>query len=313
MNSPRWILHAVEVSRMSFHSNPSQVLTWVIALLLCRLSDAAATDVTKIDRLPYRITHSGAYQLTEDLHFEQLRGAAISVEADDVSIDLNGATLSGTADASTLAVGIQSSSRSRITITNGRITGFYFGIDLRAPTDGQVRSHVVSDLVLSRNQYFGMRVVGAQSEVQRCTILDTGGSTRPGHTIPHGVRLVGAGTVMRDCQVIDLRLKRFDDGKGEIVGVHFDAAKDSVFERNLVVEQTDEADDQARPDDSKERTFGIWINGGPEKDTFVEVRNNTFVGFTVPVVFAPGSDGRASDNAFYDADRIPVRGKPAGN
>jgi len=296
---------------MSFHSNPSRVLTWAAAFLLCEISKAAATDVTNIDRLPYRITHSGAYQVMEDLHFEQLRGAAISVEADDVTIDLNGATLSGTADANTLAVGIQSSSRSRIKIANGRITGFYFGIDLRAPTDGQVRSHVVSDLVLSHNQYFGMRVVGAQSEVQRCTILDTGGSTRPSHTIPHGVRLAGAGNVMRNCQIIDLRLKRFDDGKGEIVGVHFDAAKDAIFERNLVMETRNEADDSSRPDDAKERAFGIWINGGPGNDSMVEVRNNTFIGFQVPVVFAPGSDGRASANFFYDADEKPVRGKPA--
>ena len=305
------ILQIVEAPDMQTQSKRFVGLTWAASLFLFSVSDAAASETTIIDRLPYRISSSGAFQFSGDLHFDQDRGAAILVEVDDVTIDLNGKTLSGTADGDTLAIGIQGNGRSNVTITNGRIAGFYFGIDLRAPADSGTHSHVISDLVLSRNQYFGMRVVGADSEVRWCTIIDTGGSTRPGHTIPHGARLVGARNIMRDCRIIDLRLQRFDDGKGEIVGVHFDAAKDSIFERNTVVELTTETDTPIQSDDTKERAFGIWINGGPKNDTFVEVRDNIFVGFNVPVVFSPGSDGRAAGNSFYDADQKPVRGKPA--
>ncbi len=286
------------------------MLAWSTCLFLSSVSHAAAAETTIINRLPYRILSSGAYEFGGDLHFEQSRGTAIVVEADDVTIDLKGSTLSGTADADTLAIGIQGNSRSQVTIMNGRIAGFYFGIDLRAPADNSTHTNVISDLILSRNQYFGMRIVGADSEIRQCTIIDTGGSTRPRHTIPHGVRLVGARNAMRDCRIIDMRLQRFDDGKGEIVGVHFDAAKDSIFERNLIVELNTETDDSLQSDDSKERTFGIWINGGPKNNTLVEVRDNTFVGFTVPVVFSPGSDGRAAGNTFYDAAQNPVRGTP---
>ncbi len=297
---------------MQTQSKRTRVPAWTALLLLCCSAvHTEAADTTTIDRVPYRIISSGTYAFAGDLRFEQLRGAAISVEADDVEIDLKGFTLSGTADTDTLAIGIHGNNRSRVRITDGRISGFYFGIDLRAPADNSTHANVVSDLVLSSNQYFGLRVVGRDSEVRRCTVIDTGGSTRPAHTIPHGIRLVGAGNVMRDCRIIDMRLQRFDDGKGEIVGVHFDAAKDSIFERNLIIERSTAAEDSSLSGDSKERMFGIWINGGPKNDTFVDVRDNTFVGFTVPVVFSPGSNGRAIGNTFYDANPKPVRGKAA--
>jgi hypothetical protein len=267
--------------------------------------------ITAITETPVRISAPGVYRLTSDLDFAALRGAAVEVEADGVTIDLNGRTLSGTADAETLAIGVHAVGRSNITITNGRITGFYFGIDVRASTDGSSQSHVVSNVTLARNLYFGMRVVGSDCEIRHCTITDTGDSTRPRHTIPHGVRLVGARNAMRDCTIIDLRLRRFDQGKGEVVGVHFDAAKDSVFERNAVIELANAGDDPFPVNELRERPFGMWINGGPEKDTFVVVRDNTFAGFTVPIAFAPGSDGRVTGNRFYDADQKPIRGKPA--
>jgi hypothetical protein len=296
---------------MQTQSKRIRVPAWTAVLLLSCAAGNTAAETTTIDRVPYRISSSGSYDFAGDLRFEQLRGPAISVEANDVEIDLNGFTLSGTVNTNTLAIGIQGNHCSQVTIKNGRISGFYFGIDLRAPADNSTHGNVISDLILSHSQYFGMRIVGRDSKVQRCTVIDTGGSTRPAHTIPHAVRLVGARNVMRDCRVIDMRLKRFDDGKGEVVGVHFDAAKDAVFEDNFLVELQTETDDLSPADDTKERMFGIWINGGLRNDTFVTVRNNTFVGFTVPVVFSPGSDGRAVDNKFYDAAQKPVRGKPA--
>ena len=109
----------------------------------------------------------------------------------------------------------------------------------------------------------------------------------------------------------DLRLRGFADGKGEIVGVHFDAAKGAVCEKNHFIEQVNAADAVFDRDDRRERRFGIWINGGPRNDTFVRVSGNVFRGFTVPVVFAPGSDGVVTNNTFINADTKPIRGKPA--
>ena len=59
---------------------------------------------------------------------------------------------------------------------------------------------------------------------------------------------------------------RFDHVEGEIVGIRFDAAKNCVFERNIVVELTNDGDDPVPANESQERSFGIWVSGGPEND-----------------------------------------------
>ena len=272
-----------------------------------------ATEPTPILQLPVRITESGSYALVGNLQFDGMRGAAIVIDVDNVAIDFGGQTISGLSDCNTLAIGVHAVGRRGISLSNGRITRFYFGIDIRPGKDAVNRctGHVLSNLILDGNYYFGLRVAGEACEVRHCSITDTGGSARPGHTIPHGARLIGERNSMRDCKIIDLRLKRFAEGKGEIVGVHFDAAKDSVFERNHVIELTNQEDDVRQSGEVKPRRFGIWVNGGPDKNTFLTVRDNIFVGFPVAVAFAPGSDGRVTGNRFHDAADQPIRGRPA--
>lgn len=273
----------------------------------------AADEPTLLTELPVRITESGDYRLGADLQFAATSGAAISIEADDVAIDFDGRTLRGTAGADTLAIGVRATSHRGLVLHNGTVTGFYFGVDIRNHPDQPPRSaqHEVSNLLLVRNHYFGMRLVGTDCRVRHCTVRDTGGSTRPRHTIPHGVRLVGTGNVMRDCTIIDLRLQHFPDGRGEIVGVHFDDAKGAVFADNCVMELANHRDDHFDASPPQERRFGMWINGGPQKDTFVTVSGNTFAGFPVPLAFAPGSNGTVSGNTFYGAGPKPIRGQPS--
>lgn len=270
-------------------------------------------DVHLIRELPFVAATSGTYQLASDLSFSKGSGAAITIRADDVTLDLDGKTLRGETDAATTAIGVLAIDRHRITISNGRIQGFYFGIDIRA-TDRNTKAstrHVLTRLVAERNWYFGMRVVGSNCLIADSQILDTGGSTKPRHTIPHGVRLVGENNTMRNCCVRNLHLKKFSDGKGEVVGVHFDAATGSVFESNGLVE-VETSDDETFPvDDTRERRFGLWVNGGAQKNTFLRVENNTFDGFVVPIAFAPGSDGIVTGNMFVNANAKPIRGKPA--
>ena len=289
-----------------------------LTLIFCLTGFAAAPfadeqPVQTIRALPFIAAEPGNYRLVEDLAYDLETGAAITVAADHVTIDLNNKLLRGTGGDATAAIGILAVDREGVTIKGGRVSGFYFGIDIRVtPRDANKSSrHVVSHVTTERNWYFGIRVVGPKSTVSDCHVLDTGGSTKPGHTIPHGVRLVGAENILRNCQVRDLRLRRFADGKGEIVGVHFDAAKGGICENNHFIELVNGTDDVFGADDDRERRFGLWINGGPQKDTFLRVSGNVFRGFAVPVVFAPGSDGVVTKNCFIDADTKPIRGKPA--
>lgn len=268
---------------------------------------------TLIATVPTRITKPGRYRLAADLIFPAATGVAITVEADNVTLDLNGKTLKGMAGDATSARGIVAVDHNRFTVINGGVEGFYFGIDIRASsrTAPQATRHRIENVTLHHNRYFGIRLIGTKSVIKNCLITDTGGSTKPGHTIPHGIRLVGNENVLRNCCVRDMRLRRFPGGKGEIVAVHFDATKNSVMEGNVFIELTNYADSPAAADDRKERRFGVWVNGGWRKDTFLRARDNVFWGFTVPFAFTPGTDGKVAGNVFHNAAKKPIRGRPA--
>lgn len=270
-------------------------------------------DIRPISNVPLRIRQPGRYRLVADLEYGKSTGAAIIVETDGVSLDLNGKKLIGTAGDATSAQGILAVDCNRISVSNGHVEGFYFGIDIRAGSRANPQSteHRVENVRLHRNRYFGIRLIGTKSVIHNCRITDTGGSTKAGHTIPHAVRLIGNENRLQDCCIRDMRLRRFLDGKGEIVAVHFDAAKNSVMQGNVIVELTNDADSAASTEDHKERSFAVWVNGGERKDTFLRARDNIFWGFTVPFAFTPGTDGEVTGNVFHNAAKKPIRGRPA--
>ncbi len=289
------------------------------------LEDSSASEDSKqnlnqtgkvilIDQVPFRITEAGKYQLKQNLNYSQSSGVAINIQANDVTLNLNGFTLQGTGGEASSAIGILAVDRKRITIIHGQISGFYFGIDIRATKRDMTKSgeHTISEILADHNWYFGIRLVGSDSTIKNNTITHTGGCSKERHTIPHSVRMVGPRNTLRNNCIRDMYLKLFPGGKGEIVGVHFDQAKNSIFENNLISEKINDKDSSIPADDLRERRFGVWINGGPNKDTFLTVKNNIFVHYQVPIIFSPGSDGRASGNRFYKADVKPIRGKPTG-
>jgi hypothetical protein len=279
------------------------------------ISGVINAEATEIGALPFRVTESGTYRLAADLTHGGDSGAAVLIEADDVVIDLDGHTLTGSNHTSTAAVGVLAADRQHVVIRDGTVTGFYFGIDLRASAGMPRRSvgHVVTNVTANGNTYFGIRVVGASSRIQRCHVLDTGGSTREGHTIPIGIRLVGERNVLCDCCVRNLHLARHADGRGEMVGVHFDDAIGGVMDGNRIIESATPRDTALpRDDDDRERRFGVWVNGGPNRNTYLRVINNHVAGFGVPLVFSPGADGEAVGNVFYGAGENPIRGNPTG-
>jgi hypothetical protein len=120
---------------------------------------------TAIGILPYVITASGSYYLTANLL--GLSGQnGITVAADDVSIDLNGFTLSG-ADGTGSAITL-SGSHSHLTAFNGGVRNWGDGVSW--PCCGAYR---VSRLTCAFNHNNGI-TVGSDSVVENC-ILDSNG------------------------------------------------------------------------------------------------------------------------------------------
>jgi len=88
---------------------------------------------------PVSLTTSGSYVLTSNLTVTGT-SAAISIDADDVTVDLNGFTISGpvicSGSGSTLqcstgassGAGVQNNSYARLTVRDGVIRGFFYGV-----------------------------------------------------------------------------------------------------------------------------------------------------------------------------------------
>ncbi|MBL4661656.1 MAG: hypothetical protein JKY19_14955 [Alcanivoracaceae bacterium] len=118
--------------------------------------------------LPITITSSGSYQLTSNITSTSTTTNIIEINADNVTLDLNGFAIIGprtcTGDNTTLvctnggmtANGISASARKNIVVKNGSVKGFDTAVAL---TSLSSRGNVVKNMTVSENE-FGMSVIG---------------------------------------------------------------------------------------------------------------------------------------------------------
>jgi len=157
---------------------------WIRAAFLCLSIAVAApagaelTDCRAIVSVPATITNRGVYCFDHNLATAAATGAAITIDADDVVLDLNGHKLDGSgAGPATAALGIKSFGHSHITIRNGTIRGFFAAIELDEAVAGSSSGHLVEDVKADRNTAFGISVSGRGSHVRNNHVLNTGGAT----------------------------------------------------------------------------------------------------------------------------------------
>jgi len=128
-----------------------------------------------IDALPATIDTQGVWCLRKDLSTSVASGAAITIAANNVTIDCNDFKIGGlSAGAATKAVGIETS-RQNATIRNCAIRGFYRGVVLSGG------GHAVVDSRFDGNTNFGIYVFGDNTVVRNNRVMDTGGA--PGDSI----------------------------------------------------------------------------------------------------------------------------------
>lgn len=156
-------------------------LTLVLLMATLATSVQAETiNCTPITTLPATITAQGIYCLTGNLATSQSSGNAITINAPNVTIDLNGWKIGGQgAGTGTQAYGIYSTANN-IIIKNGIVRGFYVGINLTGS------GAVVLDMLADSNTYAGIYVTGLGALVEHNQVVNTGGST-----ITNGVSAVG--------------------------------------------------------------------------------------------------------------------------
>lgn len=139
------------------------------------MARAETTQCTEVDTLPIAIGSQGTYCLKHDLSTAIASGAAITVNANNVTLDCNGFKIGGlAAGAGSQADGIVANDRLNITVRDCAIRGFMTGIRLQGANGG---GHSVVDNRLDQNLYTGIRAEGSGNEVLRNLVMDTGGGT----------------------------------------------------------------------------------------------------------------------------------------
>jgi hypothetical protein len=134
---------------------------------------------------PYVITQPGSYRLTGNL---SVTGAsdAIDVNANNVTIDLNGFSITGPSSSGS---GIIGGSATGTTVENGTVTGFHFGV--ATGDNGIVRNvHADSNGLAGPNLGIGIGT-GNNALIEGCTANNNGGD---GITTGENSRVSGSTT-----------------------------------------------------------------------------------------------------------------------
>ncbi len=134
------------------------------------------------------ITVGGSYYLTGNLTDSSASADCLTIAADNVTLDLNGFTLSNTAGSGTQATGITIAvSRKNITIRNGAIQGFYQGI-----YSGSAEAVWIENMRLVFNYYRGICISGVSVNVRNNQVHGTGGTAVGSNQSVYGINVAGS-------------------------------------------------------------------------------------------------------------------------
>lgn len=125
-----------------------------------------------IASLPAILGSQGTWCLASDFSTSMASGTAITITANNITIDCNGHKLGGlSAGLGTQAVGIGATGRLNATVRRCTIRGFAVGVDLGG------FGHLVEDSTFDANRVAGIRVDGGDAVIRRNRVNNTGGNT----------------------------------------------------------------------------------------------------------------------------------------
>lgn len=250
--------------------NKSKIFSIQILVCLFVLSvyvgtlQAETTQGIPIYSLPYTITIPGVYYLTEDHSLSLADGNAITINADNVVLDLNGYNIGNVAAGSnTKAVGIYAWEHKNITIRNGTISGFQIGIRLNSDlTPTRSKGHVIEDIRADKNRLAGIYVSGFSNIIRNNHVIDTGGIAGK-YAHAYGIYVYGPKNQIINNIIIDTKTK-----KGFAYGIHLDAEFVHTTNAGCIVENNYIVRSSFSPGTS----YGIYA-----KAEYVMVLNNRII------------------------------------
>ena len=191
---------------------------------------AETTECTIITSLPYTISTQGIYCLKENLVTDITSGSAITINSNNVVINLNGYRLGGLpAGPSTDAIGIYANEQENITIRNGTVRGFFIGIWLSdRPPYTTSHGYLIEDIYAEMNAYIGIDVHGRGNTIRNNQVVNTGGSTATKYA--HGIISFGPGAYVLNNDVVETK----GQSTASAYGVYLNSGSGAVVENNRI-------------------------------------------------------------------------------
>ena len=209
------------------------VFSLFVILLSYSFVKAETINCTPIPSLPWTITTQGIHCLTSDLTTAMTYGNAVEIQTNNVVIDLNGHKLGGlAAGPGTLTIGIYAYRRQNITIKNGTIRGFQYGVHLEDITPYTTsQGHVIEDIRADMNTIYGIEVFGRGNIIRNNQVVDTGGATF--HNYAYGIMVWGPGNRVLSNDVYETK----EQSAGVAYGILVAGGDGSVVLNNRVGNQ----------------------------------------------------------------------------
>lgn len=198
------------------------------SLLLATQAFADTTQCINIQSVPITITVQGIYCLKQNLSLSATQAVAITIAAHNVTIDFNGFKLGGlAAGPSSNSVGVRATDRRNVTLRNGNIRGFSWGIILNQTTEGASSGHLVEDNFLDGNLIVGMEVGGSDVLVRRNRIVRTGS-----YNGASGIR----GTYLSNSEISDNFISKTHSSGNTSEGISLSMSSGVLVARNTILD-----------------------------------------------------------------------------
>ena len=139
-----------------------------LSVLIVSAADCQTDSRTEhvIQKIPFTITSSGTYKFANDLSIDTKAAAITVVHTANVFVDLNGHTLASTA---TAGIGIAVEDSDFVTIKNGTVYGFGYGVKFDANSENTVLKKVTL-----ANDGDGINTAADKSTIEGCFMSGTG-------------------------------------------------------------------------------------------------------------------------------------------
>jgi hypothetical protein len=287
----------------------SIVLLGLLALLLSSKPAHAASGYDNctgfITSVPTVISTPGTWCLKQDLTTAITSGGAVTIAANNVTVDCNDFHLDGrAAGLGTAAFGIYADNQTGNTVRHCNILGFHRGLYFQ----GSGGHHLIEDNHFDHNAYNGLRVEGDALMIRRNLITATGGSTTD--TSSYGITAFGSADII-DNTISGMSVASGSNGyihgleldlnaNGNIVGNKVRGLKPDGTGTVVGMLNGDASRLVVRDNEFEGPGLGIALlcDSSGSGDTMIRVKHNVIAGFTDSGIANYCGDAGENDVSF---------------